>query len=88
MFVGEFSAIAWAPNAEGYIRDCISIFEELGWDWTYHAFREFDGWSVEREAVSRGMPSSNFRKSADNPRMRVLKQGLKGELAPGKENGR
>ena len=82
MFVGEFSAIAWAPNAEGYIRDCISIFEELGWDWTYHAFREFDGWSVEREAVSRGKASSNFRKSADNPRMRVLKQGLKGEFAP------
>ena len=81
MFVGEFSAIAWAPNAEGYIRDCISIFEELGWDWTYHAFREFNGWSVEHEAVSRGMTADNFRPSKGNPRMDVLKKGLKGEFA-------
>ena len=91
MFVGEFSAIAWAPNAEGYIRDCISIFEELGWDWTYHAYREFSGWSVEHEAVSRGKSSSNFRKSPDNPRMCVLRQGLRGELRPGrigKEGGK
>lgn len=49
IFVGEFSAIRWAPgnSAEIYIRDCIEIFEEYGWDWTYHAFREWDGWSVE-----------------------------------------
>ena len=79
MFCGEFSAIAWAPGAEGYIRDCISVFEELGWDWTYHAYREFDGWSVEKEAVSRGMDASHFRPSADNPRRRVLLQGLSGE---------
>ena len=80
MFCGEFSAIAWAPGAEGYIRDCISVFEELGWDWTYHAYREFDGWSVEKEAVSRGMDASHFRPSADNPRRRVLLQGLRGEI--------
>ena len=80
MFVGEFSAIAWAPNAEGYIRDCISIFEELGWDWTYHAYREFLGWSVEHEAITKGRGMENFRPSTDNPRMRVLKSGLKGEI--------
>ncbi|MBQ0032044.1 MAG: cellulase family glycosylhydrolase [bacterium] len=83
MFVGEFSAIAWAPNAEGYIRDCIGIFEELGWDWTYHAYREFPGWSVEHEATSRGKGTENFRPSKDNPRKRVLLSGLCGELAPG-----
>ncbi len=49
MYLGEFSAIRWAPgeNAHDYLRDCISIFEEQGWDWAYHAFREWDGWSVE-----------------------------------------
>ncbi len=49
MFVGEFSAIRWAPDnsAFRYIRDCIDLFEEQGWDWTYHAFREWSGWSVE-----------------------------------------
>jgi hypothetical protein len=26
--------------AAGYLRDCIDLFEEYGWDWTYHAYRE------------------------------------------------
>ena len=49
IYVGEFSAIRWAPgdSAENYLRDCIEIFEENGWDWTYHAFRESSAWSVE-----------------------------------------
>lgn len=49
IYIGEFSAIRWAPgdSAYQYLRDCIEIFEENGWDWAYHAFREWDGWSVE-----------------------------------------
>lgn len=49
IYVGEFSAIRWAPDdsAYRYLEDLIDIFEEHGWDWTYHAFREWDGWSVE-----------------------------------------
>ncbi len=49
MFVGEFSAIRWAPenSAYRYLKELIDLFEEYGWDWTYHAFREFHGWSVE-----------------------------------------
>ncbi len=47
IYVGEFSAIRWAPGAARYLSDCIELFEEYGWDWTYHAYREWDGWSVE-----------------------------------------
>ena len=49
IYLGEFSAIRWAPgdSAYNYLRDLIDIFEENGWDWAYHAFREWDGWSVE-----------------------------------------
>lgn len=49
VYMGEFSAIRWAPSnsAYYYLRDCIELFESYGWDWTYHAFREYDGWSVE-----------------------------------------
>ncbi|MGE5351504.1 MAG: cellulase family glycosylhydrolase [Acidobacteriota bacterium] len=49
VYIGEFSAIRWAPSnsAYRYLKDCIELFETYGWDWTYHAFREFDGWSVE-----------------------------------------
>jgi hypothetical protein len=49
IYLGEFSAIRWAPNdsAYRYLKDCIELFEEFGWDWSYHAFREWSGWSVE-----------------------------------------
>ena len=49
IFLGEFSAIRWAPDgsAHRYLKDCIDVFEKHGWDWTYHAFREWNGWSVE-----------------------------------------
>jgi len=49
IYIGEFSAIRWAPDdsAYNYLKDLIEIFEEYGWDWAYHAFREWDGWSVE-----------------------------------------
>lgn len=47
IYVGEFSSIRWAPGAVNYLRDCIALFEEYNWDWTYHAYREWDGWSVE-----------------------------------------
>ncbi len=49
IYIGEFSAIRWAPDhsAYRYLKDVIDIFEAHGWDWSYHAFREWDGWSVE-----------------------------------------
>lgn len=49
IYIGEFSAIRWAPDhsAFRYLKDVIDIMEENGWDWAYHAFREWNGWSVE-----------------------------------------
>ncbi len=49
IYVGEFSAPRWAPgdSAANYLRDCIDVFEEYGWDWSYHAFREWHAWNVE-----------------------------------------
>ncbi len=57
IYVGEFSAIRWAPGASQYLSDVINIFESYGWDWTYHAFREWPGWSVEHadEPVDKGV---------------------------------
>ena len=74
IYVGEFSAITWAEGAGRYIEDCISVFEEYGWDWTYHAFREWKGWSVEHEVD--GM-RGKYRPSLDNPRRRALLNGLR-----------
>ena len=72
ILVGEFSAICWAPGAENYLRDCIELFEEYGWDWCYHAFREWKAWSVEHEGPDR----DHLVPSPDNPRKRALLEGL------------
>ena len=81
IYVGEFSAPAWAKGAETYLADCIALFREYGWDWTYHAFREWPGWSVEHEPVAWGTSPDCFRPSADNPRKRVLLDGLAGNAS-------
>jgi len=47
VYIGEFSAVRWAPGAAGWLTDNSSLFDEYGWDWTYHAFREYDGWDLE-----------------------------------------
>lgn len=47
IYIGEFSVVRWADGAAQWLDEVIDIFEEYGWDWTYHAFREFHGWSVE-----------------------------------------
>jgi hypothetical protein len=49
IYVGEFSAIRWTPgnSTANYLNDLIELYEEFGWHWTYHAFREFQGWDVE-----------------------------------------
>ena len=73
IYVGEFSAVCWAPDAEKYLRDVISVFEEYGWDWSYHAFREWPGWSVEHE----GEDDASLRLSPDNPRRRALMDALR-----------
>ena len=49
IYIGEFSAIRWAPggSAYSYLADTLDIMEQNGWHWTYHAFREANAWSVE-----------------------------------------
>ena len=49
VYIGEFSVARWAPNGSGarYLKDVLRIFEKYKWDWTYHAFREANVWSLE-----------------------------------------
>lgn len=49
IYIGEFSCVRWANNhsAIRWLTDFISIMESYGWDWTYHAYKEYHGWSVE-----------------------------------------
>jgi len=52
-----------APGAAQYLEELISIFEEYGWDWSYHAFRESPYWDVELDAEA---------KPAETDRRKVL----------------
>lgn len=54
IWVGEFSCVNWAPrNSAGewvstrWVDDCIKFMESVGWSWSYHAWREFEGWDSE-----------------------------------------
>ncbi|MDR1744871.1 MAG: glycoside hydrolase family 5 protein [Planctomycetota bacterium] len=73
IYIGEFSTIVWAPGGGAWLGDCISLFEEYGWDWSYHSFREWDGFSIEHE----GAPPDRFWPAPDNPRMRVFLNALR-----------
>ena len=72
IFLGEFSAVAWAEGADRWMDDAISIFNEYGWDWTYHAYAEFEGWSVEHAAER----PYEFRMDDSTPRKAALLKGL------------
>jgi endoglucanase len=73
MYVGEFSVVRWAPGGEQYLKDCIDLFEEYGWDWTYHAFREFTGWSVEHD----GQKGDDTPATTDGARKKLLLEYFK-----------
>ena len=58
-----------------HARICIGEFSVVGsakgWDWTYHAFREWVGWSVEHENKE-----GQWVKSEDNSRRQVIVKAL------------
>lgn len=75
IYVGEFSAVRWAPKNSSYLylRDLISLFEKNGWNWTYHAFREADPWSLEHD----GNISNKTPTTRETDRARLLKAYFK-----------
>ena len=72
MYVGEFGAARWAKGADAYLADLISIFEEYRWDWTFHSFREWQGWDPEYDED----PRSTVPSSRETARLKVLKQAF------------
>ncbi len=52
IFVGEFGVVRWAPGSAQYLNDCIELFEEYRWDWTFFCFRESPDWDAEIEGRS------------------------------------
>jgi aryl-phospho-beta-D-glucosidase BglC (GH1 family) len=50
IYISEFGVVRWAPNAEKYIRDSLEVYEEFGWDWSFHALHENPMWSPDYES--------------------------------------
>jgi hypothetical protein len=92
IYIGEFSCIRWAPNnsAFNYLRDCIEIFEEYGWDYAYNTFRTWNGWSVEHSTgyydnvfpVSKTDRELLFRSYFGQNTTTAIQNPLKEELTP------
>ena len=70
IYVGEFSCVRWAPNnsRERYIAECLSLFKQYGWSWTYHEFRGWPGWDAEIVSEDR----TATKRSVNAPVMNML----------------
>ena len=72
ILVGEFSIVRWAPgdSSARYLNDALDLFEAEGWSWTYHSFREYEGWDAELDqALPRG---TKARRSSNAKAIRLL----------------
>ena len=83
IYVGEFSVISWLPvqSSINWLTDVISLFEELQWSWSYHAFREWQGWSLEHPEGIEAFWFSNQQApkqlSVETERAKLIKVALK-----------
>ena len=74
VLVGEFSIVRWAPgdSSARYLSDVLDLFEAEGWSWTYHAFREYEGWDAELDpALPKGTKAG---RSANAKAIGLLKE--------------
>jgi endoglucanase len=69
VYIGEFSTTRWlAADGNRWLADAIGIFEHYDWSWTYHAWREWQGWDAEMSANPR-----DLGRHASTPRLKLLK---------------
>ena len=77
IYVGEFSALRWAPGAKQYISDAISLFEQYGWSWTYLGYQSFHGWDPDFNSLMTSDANSAVALSeTDTDRAIVLKEAF------------
>lgn len=80
IYVGEFSVSCYAgKNATKYISDLIAIFEEYGWGWTYHAYRESPVWSMEvsDDRCSGPLAKLSSQSNSNSSRLNSIKKHFK-----------
>jgi endoglucanase len=82
IYVGEFGVIRWAEGSNRWIADSIAIFEKHGWDWTFHAVGEWNGWdpSYAPNAPISQRPADSL--PVETPSFHVLKQAWLQNIRP------
>lgn len=80
IYVGEFSVLRWAPGGATFLSDCVNLWESLGWDWTYHAFREWQGWSLEIDATTPRTSSTPAASPTD--RQQIITNAFSNNVLP------
>jgi endoglucanase len=75
VFIGEFSAIRWAPGSEQYLGDLIDLFDQYGWGWVYFQYKSFHGWDPDYD--------SRFSSDGDSLMHRAGKQSARWNLLMG-----
>ena len=75
IYVGEFSIVRWAPgdSVANYLTDVIDLIETEGWNWSYHAYREYEGWDAEIEPAPLTVPVSARSANAKTIKLLVSK---------------
>lgn len=91
VYVGEFSAVRWAPKNQSavYLNDVIDLFEHEGWAWTYLGWRGYHGWDAELDSTvenDRRQGRLPTRRREDAPGISVLRRGF-GKNADAKNGG-
>ena len=77
LFVGEFGVVRWAPGADKWLNDKISLFEEFGVNWTCHNYAgSWDGWNVTVAPDAKGGHVADGH--VDTPQLKVLKKYFAG----------
>lgn len=74
IFVGEFSAVRWAPGAEHYLKDLIDIFDSHGWSWVYFQYKSWHGWDPDFDSLySTNDDARKHYRGRDTARWKLLR---------------
>ena len=73
IWVGEFSALRWAPGAAQWVKDSIEIFERHHLSWNFHMYGGWNGWNPTFDATDPSNNNLEGGKATD--RLQMLREG-------------
>ena len=72
IYVGEFGALRWIPDATAFLSDQMDLFEQYGWNYAVYVWRgdepDFDGFNLEY-----GPDPANHVPILDNPLLTIFR---------------